>query len=340
MLTFTSRSTEYTTFTNNTSSTNVNNGNRWMDQFTLELIHKFPTLFNESTITLQTYPGQQFYTVPLQLRKINTVVINVGNTGGTTTTGAGFNWPARECPTLEYWNYLNLTNNISSDIPYWYFFYNGQVGIYPKPAAGYNPITIKGLGEITGISVADYTSGTIVSVPFALTLTGSLAIGAKSATLTGNWTLPTGTYQMIFSDGENILVTLTNGSTAITWTQALTAVVTSAVTVRTSAGGDIVVGSGTTWLTSMSNYSFVINQPTGDGFFYKIDMVYDTTHLSLQTSYGGANIASGSSSYTIGQSSIIPPAYQYLPIYRTAELYYTIISKDKERQGYRPYGAG
>lgn len=329
MLTYTSRSTEFTTFTNNTSLVNVSNGNRWMDQFTLELIHKYPGLYNETSTLLQTYPSQQFYTLPLQLRKVNTVVINVGNTGGTTTTGAGFNWPAKECPTLQYWNQLNLTNNISSDIPYYYFFYNGQIGIYPKPSAGYNPITVKGFGEITGLSVADYITGTITAIPYALTLTGSLASGVVAATLTGSWSLPTGTYQMIFSDAENILVTLTNGSTAVTWTQALTAAVTSAVSIKTANGGDIVTGSGTTWITSMANYVFFASQPNGDGFFYRIDTVYDTTHLSLTTSYGGATITAGSVTYIIGQGSIIPQAYQYIPVFRTTELYYSIIKKEE-----------
>ncbi len=82
----------------------------------------------------------------------------------------------------------------------------------------------------------------------------------------------------------------------------------------------------------MANYTFTIAQPTGDGFFYKIDTVYDTTHLCLTTSYGGATIAAGSSTYTIGQGSIIPQAYQYLPVYRSTELYYSIIKKDEALQ--------
>lgn len=332
----------YTTFTNNTSQTNKDFGNLFMNQYTLELAHAFPALFSEQTFTLQTYPNQQFYQLPLQIRKINTVVINVGNTGSgtpTTVTGAGFNWPVQECPTMEYWNVLNMTNNITSDIPLYYIYYNGQLGIYPKPAAGYNPITIRGQIEVAAITQADYTTGTISAVPYAQTLTGAPAAGATSATLNSAWTLPTNTYQMIFSDGENILVTLTNGSTAVTWSEELADTVTTAVTIRTSGGGDIVTGSGTTWTSAMVGYGFNIKQPTGDGYWYTIGTFYNTTTIALLTSYGGNAITAGSSTYTIGQVSIVPPAYQLLPVYRATERYYGVIKKDKDlRKQYKEDG--
>lgn len=412
--TFTGQGTLFTTLSNNTSSTNTDFGNTFINQYTIELVHKFPALFTEQTYYLQTYPSQQFYTLPAQIRKINTVVVNVGNTNGTTTTGAGFNWPVEECPTMEYWNTLNMTNNITSDIPLYYFFYNGQLGIYPKPANGYNPITIRAQAEITSISQSDYTTGTIVSVPYALTLTAAPTLGATSLSLTGAWALPTGTYQilfsdyenilatmtngsaivalqneiigtpnyplaltaapatgattatltavfaltsgtyqMTFSDGETILATLTNGATSVTLATAITGSpdsvvyinsstgtnvvnISTAVTFRTAQGGDIVTGSGTSWNASMVGYMFRMPYSSsangGDNFPYVINQVFTTTILALNTSYGGTAITAGSSTYTIGQISIIPTAYQLIPVYRTLELYYTVILKDEERQ--------
>lgn len=331
MFTYTGGRNLFGTLTNNKTADNLTLGDTFINQFSLELIHKFPFLFGEQTFVLQTYPSQQFYTLPLQLRKLGTVQINVGNTGGTATTGSGFNWPVKECPTMQFWNDLNLTNNITSDIPQYFIYFNGQLGIYPRPATGYNPITIKGQIEINGGAVADYTTGTIVTVPYPLTLTGALAIGDLSATLNGAFALTTGTYQMIFSSGENKLVSLTNGSTAVTWLSALTKVTTTAVTLRTANGGDIITSGGTTLIASMQGYSFQINQPTGDGFWYKIDTVYDTTHFSIMGSYAGNSITAGSSTFIIGQTSVIPPAYQLIPIYRAANIYFTIISKDDSR---------
>jgi hypothetical protein len=224
-----------------------------------------------------------------------------------------------------------MTNNISSDIPLYYLFYNGQIGIYPKPAAGYNPITIRGQVEVTSISQSDDVATTISSVPLAATLTGTPATGAVSATLTGNWTLPTNTYQMSFSDGEKILVTLTNGSTAVTWTEALANAVTTAVTVQTSGGGDIVTGAGTAFSVSMVGYQLTIAQPTGDGYNYIIGTYYSATQIALTQPYAGTAISAGTAACVIGQVSIIPSAYQLIPVYHSMELYYTVIAKDKER---------
>lgn len=333
VFTFTGQQTLFTTLTNNTSATNVTFANTFINQYTLELVHKFPALFSEQTFQLQTYPNQQFYTLPLQLRKVNTVVINVGNTGSgvpTTVTGAGFNWPVKECPTREYWNELNMTNNITSDIPLYYFVYNGQIGIYPKPAAGYNPITIQGQAEVTSISQPDVTTTTIVAVPYTQTLTAGPAAGATSAILTGTWALPTNTYQMIFSDGETILVTLTNGSTAVTWTEALAGAVTTAVSVRTSGGGDIVTGATTAFTAQQVGYSINIAQPLGDGFWYTIGTFYNSTTVALTTSYGGAAFVGGTVACVIGQASIIPSSYQFIPVYRAVERYYKTLVKDKD----------
>lgn len=420
--TFTGQTALFEKFTNNTSSANDDFGNTFINQYTLELVHKFPALFSEQTFSLQTFPNQRYYTLPANIRKINTVVINVGNIEGTTTTGAGFNWPVKECPTMGYWNEINMVNNITSDIPLYYFFYNGQLGIYPMPAAGYNPITIRAQVEITSVFQADYTTGTIVSVPYAQTLTAAPILGATSCTLTGTWALPTATYQLLFSDGENILATmtngsaiaalqhqivgtpnyplaftaapaigattatltttfaltsgtykmtfsdgeiinatLTNGSASVTFATAITGTVnsvvvinnstggnviniTTAITVRTAQGGDIVTGSGTSWNASMVGYMFRMPYSSlangGDNFPYVINQVFSTTVLALNTQYTGTAIAAGSSTYTIGQISIIPTAYQLWPVYRSAELYFTIVvqDKDKQREKYKELG--
>lgn len=64
-----------------------------------------------------------------------------------------------------------------------------------------------------------------------LTATGTISLGATSATLTSAWTFQTVQAQVTFSDGEYRMVNFINGSTAITWTGALTAAVTSALAI-------------------------------------------------------------------------------------------------------------
>lgn len=64
----------------------------------------------------------------------------------------------------------------------------------------------------------------------SLTLTGSLAINAVSATLTASWTYPTCNQLVNFSGGQQRSVLFTNGSTVITWSVGLTATATTAIT--------------------------------------------------------------------------------------------------------------
>lgn len=62
-----------------------------------------------------------------------------------------------------------------------------------------------------------------------LTLTGSLAVGAVSATLSSAWTNQTCQQLVVFSGGEQRTVLFTQNSTAITWSPALTETATTAI---------------------------------------------------------------------------------------------------------------
>ena len=71
---------------------------------------------------------------------------------------------------------------------------------------------------------------TMVTIgPKSLTLTGTLASGAVSATLTSAWTDITCKQLVVFSSGEQRTVQFIQNSTSITWTSALTATTTTAI---------------------------------------------------------------------------------------------------------------
>lgn len=63
-----------------------------------------------------------------------------------------------------------------------------------------------------------------------LTLTGSLAVGATSGTLTSNWTAITCQQFVVFSSGEQRMVTFTQNAAGITWQTGLTETATTAIT--------------------------------------------------------------------------------------------------------------
>lgn len=76
------------------------------------------------------------------------------------------------------------------------------------------------------------TSGQLsVSNTWNMVATGTFAGTETSATLTNNWLLASGTYNITFSSGEIRPATLTNGSTAVTWTAALTLAGTTALAI-------------------------------------------------------------------------------------------------------------
>lgn len=60
-----------------------------------------------------------------------------------------------------------------------------------------------------------------------VTFTGALLIAAVSGTLTGNWGYKTGTYSVLFSNGDRRDVTLTKGATTATWSGGLSAAATA-----------------------------------------------------------------------------------------------------------------
>lgn len=166
-------------------------------------------------------------------------------------------------PTQEIWDQINSVSS-SSDIPERYFVFNGQLYLWPTPVTAGNTINIAQKTRVIDLSVADYTTGTIV--------------------------------------------TATNGDETIT-------------------------GSGTSWNASMVGrwiritYSDAAN--VGDGLWYEIASITDTTHLELTRAYGGTSISAGSASYTIGQMPLLPESFQDLPWIWSAGIYWQ--KEDDER---------
>lgn len=85
-------------------------------------------------------------------------------------------------------------------------------------------------------------------------------------------------------------------------------------------GATTVTGSGTTWTTSMAGRYIRITETDaaggGDGYWYEIASVTNSTTIVLKKPYEGTTIAAGSAAYTIGLITYEPEAYQMAPIYR------------------------
>jgi len=117
---------------------------------------------------------------------------------------------------------------------------------------------------------------------------------------------------------------------------------TGTITTIASAG-TTVTGSGTAWTTNMAGLFLRITAGTadnsGDGEWYEISSVTNATTLVLVKPYGGNAIAAGSAAYTIGQISVLPEAWQELPIYGACEDYFTSVQPDATKAAiYRTKG--
>lgn len=307
------------TLTKNTTSTNLTLGDELIADSLRYLTGKF--YFNERSYTTKTVANQQFYALPPQVKRLIDVTVTIGSVL----------WLTKPAPNREFWDNLNVIQ-FQQDFPAYHFVYNGnQVGIWPTPSSSGDPITMNYQIRLRDLSQADYTTGTITT-PYTQSATSSLSQGAVSLVLTGGWALPTGTYQVVFSSGENRQATFTNASTAVTWTDSLNNAATSSITVNDSNGGSLIIGSGTSFVSDMATSGLrwiQITAPTGDNQWYQIGNFYSATALSILNPYTGTAVSGAS--YTIGEMPILSEDYQDLALYRALWIYFTSIVPDANR---------
>lgn len=280
--------------------------------------------FLEATKDMYTVANQQGYYIPNGFRKLIDVMVYSDDGSDPDSRSTIYSPEMIFDPTK--WKMVLQYRLGTSDTPYFTYVENQKFYFSPIPATDGHLIRLRGRLQTRDLTIADYTTGSIVSVPQTAAFTAIVAAGATGATLTGNWTLPTGVYQIKFSNGEYRLATFTNSSTAVTWTTPIVAAATADITVNAANGGSIVTGTGTTWTQDMVGRYMQIENTTaangGDGFWYEIGGFIDATHVSLLKPYEGVAIASGTAAYTIGQCSVIPAAYDIGICYRAAALYW------------------
>lgn len=91
-------------------------------------------------------------------------------------------------------------------------------------------------------------------------------------------------------------------------------------------GGTAMVGASTVWTADMAGRYIQITETTtsggGDGFWYEIASVQSATTLTLTKPYEGTTITGATAAYTIGQCSVIPPAYDVGVVQRATALWW------------------
>jgi len=162
--------------TNNLLPDNLNWGMEELNQSLRYLTTKY--YFNERSYTTTTVANQQFYNLPPQVKKLINVTVFIGSTL----------WQPKECPSREYWDYLN-TITFQQDYPSFFFVFNGQVGLWPVPASSSNTITMNYKIRTIDLSMADVTNTTASTTVSVTTNTTTVTAGASAfkAWMAGQW---------------------------------------------------------------------------------------------------------------------------------------------------------
>lgn len=256
MLSYTGQRNLFGDLVRNSSSATLTLADTLINQRRKVVLSARPWWFLEKAFTLSTTASTQFYAIPGQIDRIlSSPYITVG----------GNRYVPKECPSREVWDQLNQSS-YTSDFPEWWILYGNQIGFFPTPATSSNTITFNAKQKVVDLSVADYTTGTIVSV---------------------------------------------------------------------SNGGTAVVGSSTSWTTGMAGKWLKIASGNaanlGDDIWYQVSSVGGATAITLNNPYGGTAIAAGSASYTLGQMSILPDAYDELPLYLALQTYFTSVDPNEKK---------
>lgn len=201
--------------------------------------------------TVDTVADQDYVYIPNDMQKVTGVRVVVGSGVSATI------YTPRLIYDAQKWQTVLAMRLGSNQYPYFCYQLGQKLLFSPIPSETGTDVTLIGRRALRDLSIADYTTGSIVSV---------------------------------------------------------------------ANGGTAVVGTGTSWTTSMAGrYIRITESDTankGDGYWYEIASVGSATTLTLTKAYQGTSIAAGTAAYVLGQITYEPEAYQMAPIYRSLALFF------------------
>ena len=227
----------------------------------------------------------------------------------------------------------------NSDIPNYYFIYNGLVNIWPIPSSNGNLITYNYKFRVPDLNIPDYKTGT-VSVPIGLVTSSSNLFGGTTGYTNATSVATTGgsgtgaTVNTQTQGGVILSISIDNPGTSYLVGDTLTITGgdgTATFTVASTSGSTNVTGSGTTWtITQGPDEQRWIQFTGGDQMWYQVKSVNSTTSLTLTAPYQGTVAVSGSA-YILGQMPVLYEDFQDLLVYRPLVIYFSTINKDIDK---------
>jgi hypothetical protein len=186
MLTYTGARNLFGTLSNNSNSTNLSKADTLINEMRRRVLSSRQWSFLEKQYTTTTDSTNQFVSLPSYVDRVSSVYITIGS----------IRYSPTEATTREMWDAMNIFT-IKSDIPDWWYAFDGKVGLYPTPSTSGNTITINSKRQVKDLSVADYITGTITTTA---TVAGVTTVTGSSTTWT---TQMIGRYLQITEGGSN-----------------------------------------------------------------------------------------------------------------------------------------
>lgn len=189
MKSYTQLRTDYGVDTKNTATANLTYGDGKMNDFHRRLLAKADWPFLHRLRTAGTTASTTFVNLPYDVDLVESVFVTVGTTRHV----------PRPAPSRQFWDDLHYSTQ-TSDIPQWWFVYNGQLGLWPRPSTSSNTISINCKVKPIDLNTADITSSTITTLANGST---SLTVSAGlTAQMPGFWIRPTFSTTANTGDGQ------------------------------------------------------------------------------------------------------------------------------------------
>jgi len=156
MYTYTGSRNYFGQLIQNTSAAALALGDNLINQRIKMIINGHSWPFREGSLTRATVANQEGYDLSVKVGKVTDCFVTVGTT----------KYVPQEITSRREWNLLTAPNSYVSDIPTHYFIdlESNQILLYPKPATADNTLTVNFEKKVKDLSIADYTTGNIVSI--------------------------------------------------------------------------------------------------------------------------------------------------------------------------------
>jgi hypothetical protein len=155
MKSYTSLRNLYGSLTNDSASANLTLGDTLINDSIMALLSIRPWAFLEKTVDIDTVASQQAYSIPNSLREsLTDVYVTVGTTV--------YN-PVPIISEID-WKAILMANLGESDNQSFWYREGSDIKLAPTPATAGNTITFRGRKKARDLSIADYSTGTVVSI--------------------------------------------------------------------------------------------------------------------------------------------------------------------------------